>query len=479
MYVVQCSGFLSKQLSSNCIRNGTRLASSFGQYENCGKFCEYRNRVALWLKQQSGQVAKACARQFEFIAAQRIRRSLQIFHLYTRIWDEVALKEFMKNWKRRTMRNARHFLTSSIGVTVYNWDRERINEEELNSCRQDIEKIHKLRDITVICPKCHLRIMIDAQQPGIKYCTCYGNKFNATSNQDPEGWRPYIERQDMLIWRREEPNSGGLFAYKVYGTFSDVTAEDFLQTQIDLDYRKKWDLTARELKIIDTDPKLEKSVDNGTDVIYWETIWPRLFTNRDYVYQRRWIMDKEKQLIVIISKVTEHPNAPAKPGIYRVTTYWSYMVIRPYTELHQPGIEFGLTYFDDPGVNIPSAITAWVAMSGLPDFLIRMRQASKNYQNYKSAKESTNISNATHISSSDENVSKRNAEEDNIQNDKETEIVSERDTMECHLVEEVETSTFPETQECDESDEDIDSTADTTDEGRSLLHYFFFTKLFV
>lgn len=78
----------------------------------------------------------------------------------------------------------------------------------------------------------------------------------------------------MLIWRREEPNSGGLFAYKVYGTFSDVTAEDFLQTQIDLDYRKKWDLTARELKIIDTDPKSEKSVDNGTDVIYWETIWP-------------------------------------------------------------------------------------------------------------------------------------------------------------------------------------------------------------
>lgn len=115
----------------------------------------------------------------------------------------------------------------------------------------------------------------------------------------------------------------------------------------------------------------------------------------------------------------------------------------------------------------------------MPDFLIRMRQASKNYQNYKSAKESTNISNATHISSSDENVSKRNAEEDNIQNDKETEIVSERDTMECHLVEEIETLTFPETQECNESDEDIDSTADTTDEGRSLLRYFFFTKLFV
>lgn len=132
MYVVQCSGLLTKQLSSNCIRSGTRLASSFGQHENCGRFREYRSRVALWLKQQSGQVVKACTRQFEFIAAQRIRRSLQIFHLYTRIWDEVALKEFMKSWKHRAVRNARHFLTSSIGVTMYNWDRERISEEELN-----------------------------------------------------------------------------------------------------------------------------------------------------------------------------------------------------------------------------------------------------------------------------------------------------------------------------------------------------------
>lgn len=49
----------------------------------------------------------------------------------------------------------------------------------------------------------------------------------------------------------------------------------------------------------------------------------------------------------------------------RVKTYWSYMVIKPYTEFHEPGIEFGLTYFDDPGVAVPSAVTAWVALRGL------------------------------------------------------------------------------------------------------------------
>lgn len=87
-------------------------------------------------------------------------------------------------------------------------------------------------------------------------------------------WQPFIERQDMLIWRKEEPDSGGLFAYKVYGSFSDVTADDFLQVQIDVDYRKHWDPTAQELKIIETDPKSESSINRSTDIIHWEMIWP-------------------------------------------------------------------------------------------------------------------------------------------------------------------------------------------------------------
>lgn len=89
-----------------------------------------------------------------------------------------------------------------------------------------------------------------------------------------DDWQPFIERQDMLIWRRKEPDSGGLFAYKVYGSFSDVTADDFLQVQIDVDYRKQWDPTAQELQIIETDPKSESSVDHSTDIIHWEMIWP-------------------------------------------------------------------------------------------------------------------------------------------------------------------------------------------------------------
>ncbi|XP_011347110.1 stAR-related lipid transfer protein 7, mitochondrial isoform X2 [Ooceraea biroi] len=368
-----------------------------------GRFGGYRRRISMWLREQSSQVAQTCKRQFEFVAAQRVRRCMQIFHLYTRIWDETALREFMRSWRRRVARNAKGFLISATGVTAYNWDRDRISDEEIQTYNHEIEGIYKLRDSTVVCAKCHLRIVIDIVQPDIKYCKCNGVQPSAASNQELEDWQPFIERQDMLIWRRKEV--GGLFAYKVYGSFADVTANDFLQVQIDVDYRKKWDPTAQELQIIETDPDTESSTDHSTDIIHWEMIWPKLFSNRDYVYQRRWVVDNDKGLVIIVSRVTEHPDVPERRGTYRVRTYWSYMVIKPYTKFHEPGIEFGLTYFDDPGVAVPSAVTAWVALRGLPDFLVRMRQASKDYQKYKQS-----ITDAGHLPLGD--ISKEQVEAD-------------------------------------------------------------------
>jgi hypothetical protein len=88
--------------------------------------------MTTWLQDQSIQVMKACTKQFEFIAAQRVRRSLQIFHLYTRIWDEVALKEFIRLCRFRITKNTKNFLMGAVGITMYNWDQERISDKEIN-----------------------------------------------------------------------------------------------------------------------------------------------------------------------------------------------------------------------------------------------------------------------------------------------------------------------------------------------------------
>ncbi|XP_020287537.1 stAR-related lipid transfer protein 7, mitochondrial-like isoform X2 [Pseudomyrmex gracilis] len=474
MYVWKITGYALKRFNRGYSANG-RLAIVLEQCnpQSCGGF--YRKRISVWLREQGTQVTRACRQQFEFIAAQRVRRCIQIFHLYTRLWDEMALREFMRSWRMRVARNAENFLISAVGITAYNWDRDRISDQEINRYNNEIEGIYKLRNSTVVCAKCHLRIVIDVVQPDVKYCKCSGAQ-STCANHDPDDWQPFIERQDMLIWRKKEPDSGGLFAYKVYGSFSDVTADDFLQVQIDVDYRKQWDPTAQELQIIETDPNSESSVDHSTDIIHWEMIWPKLFSNRDYVYQRRWVVDKEKGLIIIVSRVTEHPDVPERRGIYRVRTYWSYMVIKPYTNFHEPGIEFGLTYFDDPGVAVPSAVTAWVALRGLPDFLIRMRQASKDYQKYKL---SIARSDSSHLTLTEENTSKGQVKDDVEDKLKEDEgsMRDSKDQQDDSAKNPGDLDLIRDTQKETET-KDIPTVGNTAPkEEKGLLHYFYLTKL--
>ena len=60
-----------------------------------------------------------------------------------------------------------------------------------------------------------------------------------------------------------------------------------------------------------------------------------MFSNRDYVFNRRYLIDKEKNIIVIINRSTEHPIIPEKPKIHRVKIYWSCMVIKADTDVDE------------------------------------------------------------------------------------------------------------------------------------------------
>lgn len=211
MYTWKLFSHVLKRFDTSCSHNGGRLAL-FVKHRgpNYGKFGVYRKEINLWLREQGKQVAQACRRQFEFITAQRIRRHIQIFYLYTKIWYEVALKEFMRSWR---LRIARNFLLSTVTISMYNWDRERISDEEVNrylslsllcnnkhACNtlrislqfiryilsyrhfHEIEWIQRLQECTVMCAKCHLRIVIDVRQPNVKYCKCAGVQCNPNPN---------------------------------------------------------------------------------------------------------------------------------------------------------------------------------------------------------------------------------------------------------------------------------------------------------
>lgn len=133
MYSRYVSGILLRRYTSSSacevIKNVHFSPQHYGKVHGRFKWCG--RKMSMWLREQSIQVVRACTRQFEFIAAQRIRRSMQIFHLYTRIWDEVALKEFIRSWRRRVTRNTKDFLIGAVGVTMYNWEQEKISDGEM------------------------------------------------------------------------------------------------------------------------------------------------------------------------------------------------------------------------------------------------------------------------------------------------------------------------------------------------------------
>jgi hypothetical protein len=85
----------------------------------------------LSLKEQSVHIVRECTQQCEWVLAHRIRRCQQIFSLYSKLWDEVALKELMKKMRHQLSRRGKEFLMGAAGMSVFNWENERISDEEV------------------------------------------------------------------------------------------------------------------------------------------------------------------------------------------------------------------------------------------------------------------------------------------------------------------------------------------------------------
>jgi len=94
-------------------------------------------------------------------------------------------------------------------------------------------------------------------------------------------------------------------------------------------------------------------------------------------------VDEKNGTMVVISKSTVHPNVPERSGIVRVREYWSVMHIKAVNGLDKPGVEFGLTYFDNPGLSMPIWILNYAATAGIPEFLNNVRVATRARHNKK------------------------------------------------------------------------------------------------
>lgn len=333
-------------------------------------------RLSQFLKGKSDNIRGNCLRNCEYLIAYKLRRGQQVFSFYKKLWGEVQIKRMVDQFrqglgKQFTLR--RKLMTLAGSMVLFDWNKNRIDEKYMRSHYLDLDYITYLTKLTITCSVCHKRLIIDTPSPNVDYCSCSGSKPVHNKKFGTCPWMPFLERQNLLIWRREQEQNPGLYEYKVYGFYEEVRADMFLQVQLDIEYRKQWDMTAVEIKLVDSDPY------SNSNVLYWEMQWPKFFSNRDYVFNRRYIIDPVEKVIVITNHITEHPNAPESPQKFRVKDYQCTMVIRPVTTFDKPGVKFCMTYFDNPGLSIPGPIQTWVATSAMPDFLTRLRSASNKY----------------------------------------------------------------------------------------------------
>ncbi|NWV55952.1 STAR7 protein, partial [Daphoenositta chrysoptera] len=172
-------------------------------------------------------------------------------------------------------------------------------------------------------------------------------------------WELIMEREHFRLWRRPIPGSH-LFQYRVYGSYTDVTPRQFFNVQLDTEYRKQWDALVLQLEVLERDPA------SGSELVRWVTQFPYPMYSRDYVYVRRYSVDSDHNLMVLVSR----------PELVRVRSYESRMVIRPHLGFDENGFDYLLTYSDNPQTVFPRYCLSWMVSSGMPEFLEKLHSAA-------------------------------------------------------------------------------------------------------
>lgn len=179
------------------------------------------------------------------------------------------------------------------------------------------------------------------------------------------GWIRDINQPTLSIWRK--PLEQNLSLYKIFGSFETISAVEFYNAQINDQYRSIWDKSVSSLYVID-------NITNNREVVYWATKFPFPLKDRDYVFERAHLMDKNK--ITINSRSITHNHKPETSKHVRVRKYGSRMVIFPDKDFHQKGMRYVLTYYDDFGTPIPAQVRDRFANIKIPEFLEKVHDAA-------------------------------------------------------------------------------------------------------
>ncbi|EGT55224.1 hypothetical protein CAEBREN_04654 [Caenorhabditis brenneri] len=187
------------------------------------------------------------------------------------------------------------------------------------------------------------------------------------------GWELLYEEKDMLAFRRRIEGPYEMYEYKCVGTYYDISPRTFLDAQNDLKYRKEWDENIVTIEVV------KESEEN--ELIRWVSKFPYPMYPREYVYVRRtWVSDDEKYAVVDSESVQPEVFPSISESNVRVRSYTSRMSIRAHTNWESHGVDYILTYADNPEANIPRYVYNWMVNKGGPYFLRQVHKAAREIE---------------------------------------------------------------------------------------------------
>ncbi|KAJ7305253.1 hypothetical protein JRQ81_011167 [Phrynocephalus forsythii] len=359
-------------------------SSVYPYYANAARFISYKGNLGSWLSEKSlkgryqrlltwlQKETKQCpkrksllsllANQCSYVTSQRIQRAQQIGQLYSNLYSERTRRSLFSSLCRKFQgrhTNAGKLMAALTGVFL--WEEERIKEEELRRSAEEMKHMEEISTLLLAKKKEN-----PSQEPK--------SGQDLAVDSEEQSWEMVMDKKHFKLWRR--PIAGTpLYQYRVFGTYTDVTPRQFFNVQLDTEYRKKWDSLVIKLEVI------ERDQDTGSEVVHWVTHFPYPMYSRDYVYVRRYNVDQENNLMVLVSRAVEHPGVPENPDFVRVRTYESQMVIRPHKSFDENGFDYLLTYRDNPQTVFPRYCVSWMVSSGMPDFLDKLHMAALKAKN--------------------------------------------------------------------------------------------------
>lgn len=284
-----------------------------------------------------------------FVTGQRLRRGCQIGELYSNLYSERTKWTLVGNiWRRFQSKHSQSGKLIAALASVFMWESEKIQDDEIHRCGLELQALDA---VTHLSPS-----------------------SGTVAGQSERDWEMVMEKKDFRVWRRPIPNCH-LYEYRVLGSYKDVTPRQFFNVQLDTEYRKKWDSLVIKLEVVDRD------VNTGSEVVHWATHFPYPLYSRDYVYVRRYDVDVENNLMILVSRAVQHPRVPETQEFVRVHSYQSKMVIRPHKSFDENGFDYLLTYSDDPQTVFPRYCVSWMVSSGMPDFLEKLHTAALRAKN--------------------------------------------------------------------------------------------------